>query len=154
MSSKFNHLAAVNLPALLYSPHKPVLPLIISYDLSSLVLRNTPGQQEDFKLFVKHLFFKLLHFLALALVLVTTNKIDLEDEVCQGVRGSHYPRMAETVRSVSEVRFFYVVIYHFQSFLFRMVEMIEKYKEEEPDNEFAELDVSERIETKFIVRKT
>ena len=35
-----------------------------------------------------------------------------------------------------------------------MVEMIEKYKDEEPDNEFAELDVSERIETKFIVRKT
>ena len=35
-----------------------------------------------------------------------------------------------------------------------MVEMIEKYKEEEPDNEFAELDVTERIETKFIVRKT
>ena len=62
--------------------------------------------------------------------------------------------MAETVCSVSEVRFFYFVIYHFQSFLFRMVEMIEKFKEEEPDNDFAELDVTERIETKFIVRKT
>ena len=35
-----------------------------------------------------------------------------------------------------------------------MVEMIEKYKEEEPDEEFADLDVMERIETKFIVRKT
>ena len=35
-----------------------------------------------------------------------------------------------------------------------MVEMIEKFKEEEPDNDFAELDVTERIETKFIVRKT
>ena len=34
----------------------------------------------------------------------------------------------------------------------RMVDMIEKYKEEEPDGEFAELDVMERIETKFIVR--
>ena len=42
----------------------------------------------------------------------------------------------------------------FYLFCFRMVEMIEKYKEEEPDEEFAELDVMERIETKFIVRKT
>ena len=42
----------------------------------------------------------------------------------------------------------------FYLFSFRMVEMIEKYKEEEPDEEFADLDVMERIETKFIVRKT
>ena len=33
-----------------------------------------------------------------------------------------------------------------------MVDMIEKYKEEEPDEEFAEVDVMERIEAKFIVR--
>ena len=37
-------------------------------------------------------------------------------------------------------------------FYLRMVDMIEKYKEEEPDEEFAEVDVMERIEAKFIVR--
>ena len=38
------------------------------------------------------------------------------------------------------------------TFYLRMFDMIEKYKEEEPDEEFAELDVMERIEAKFIVR--
>ena len=42
--------------------------------------------------------------------------------------------------------------YCHSTFYLRMVDMIEKYKEEEPDEEFAELDVMERIEAKFIVR--
>lgn len=41
----------------------------------------------------------------------------------------------------------------YSTFNLRMVDMIEKYKEDEPEEEFAELDVMERIEAKFIVRE-
>ena len=44
--------------------------------------------------------------------------------------------------------------YCYSTFHLRMVDMIEKYKEEEPDKEFVELDVMERVEAKFIVRET
>ena len=86
----------------------------------------------------------------------------LKDEVCQGAGGSHHPRMAEAIHSVSEVskkiRSISIelpcseFVYWVASLLdFRMVDMIVKYKEEVPDAEFAEMDVMERIETKFIV---
>ena len=44
--------------------------------------------------------------------------------------------------------------YCYSTFHLRMVDTIEKYKEEEPDKEFVELDVMERVEAKFIVRET
>ena len=67
------------------------------------------------------------------------------NEICTRVGGSHHPRMAETIYPVQEViagRMILVV--DDKSFLSRLKELLEQYKLEIPDPEFADDNVIER----------